>query len=86
MTFPRVQSTWVAAVVVAVVACLGNKASYFAVELACLVNGSSVPNDSNMMKEEKRFPVGCGHLNSDGSGHLKMSLRCWAYVDSTLRR
>jgi hypothetical protein len=84
-----VQSTWVVVVVVvvaAVVACPGNKASCLVVEIACLVNGSSVWNGWSMMMEEKRLPVGYVHVNSDGSVHLKTSLRYWAYVDSRLRR
>jgi hypothetical protein len=76
----------VVVVVVVVVACLGSKASYSAVELACLVNDSSVWNGLSMMMVERLFLAGCVHVNSDGSGHLKMSLRCLAYVGSTLHR
>ena len=73
--------TWV---VVVVVAYLGSKASYHDVELACSVNGSSAWSDLSMMLAERLFPVGCVHVNSDGSGHLKTSLRYWVYVGSTL--
>lgn len=38
------------------------------------------------MMEEKWFRVGSVHVNSEDTVHLKMSLRCWAYVGSTLRR
>jgi hypothetical protein len=71
-TSPRVQSTWVVVVVV-VVACPGNKASYLVFEFADLANGSSVWNGLNMTTEEKRFLVGYVHVNSDGSDHLKTS-------------